>query len=533
MPRESMTRARAARLATVLLLGIPGGLMAQAAAAPRTAAVTYLSGASVYIGAGRDQGLTESHELTVFRGDSTIATLKVAFLSSRQAACTVVSAVREVALGDSVRFVPVATPAQPALAEGRPGEASGSRAGRSGLRAGLRGRVGVRYLVANEDPGGVGFRQPSADLRLQGSELGGTPLGLALDLRARRTTRDRSSGAAVVDGRTRVYQAALLWHRPGDPFRLVLGRQYLAAVTSVSLFDGLLTEVNGRRLSAGVFAGVEPEPAELGFSSEVRNVGGYLQLHGTPAGPSRWQVTTGVVGSYRGGRANREFLFGQAGVSTRTLSLYALQEIDRYNAWKQAQGEDALTPTSTYLSGTVRAAGWLSFRGSYDTRRRVRLYRDAIDPATAFDDSYRKGASAGVTIGARRVRLSGDLHRSTSKTAGTATAYTGTLAVDQVTPLQIGLALRVTRYDNAATAGHLETMRVSLTPTAALRLDGTLGRRTETDPLADPTRRRIIWYGMDADLGIGRSWYLSLSVQREQGAGLTSSIAHTSLTWRF
>lgn len=533
MPPESMNATRRRRTAGLLLLLLavgPAALTAQDSALTRSATVTYIAGGSIYVAAGRDDGLAEGQELSVTRGDSVIATLKVAFLSSRQASCEVVRASGAIVVGDTVHFTPAATPPAPTLAEA-PQPAPRRLAGSRG--PGLHGRIGLRYLVAREDPGGTGFRQPSADLRLQASELGGVPLGIAVDLRTRRTTRDRSSGAAVVDGRTRVYQAALLWRQPGAPFRVVLGRQYLTAVTSVSLFDGVLAELHGKTVSGGVFAGIEPEPARLEVSTEVQDFGGYVQLHGQPGGATRWHLTSGVVGSYQNGTANREFLYAQASLQTPTVSLNALQEVDYYRPWKVDQGESSFSPTSAYLSAAVRPARWLAFRGSYDTRRRVRLYRDAIDPATAFDDSYRKGASGGVTIGSRRIRLSGDLHRSTSDASGTATAYTGTLGLDRVTPLHAGFTIRTTHYSNASTSGHLETLRLGLAPTPALRLDWSLGSRSEKDPLADPTRRRFIWYGLDADLGIGRAWYLSFSGQRESGAGSTTTLLYSSLTWRF
>ena len=512
--------------AALLCLVLAAPLAAQDTTATRTAAVTYLAGTSVYVGAGRDAGVAEGTLLTVFRGAATIATLKVVFLSSRQASCEVVSATGEIQLGDSVRYVPTAAAAVVAAGPAR-------RRPRAFRGPGLHGRVGARYLVASEDPGNVGFTQPSADLRLMGQDLWGTSLGLAFDLRTRRTTRDRSTGPATVDGRTRVYQAALLWNSPGAPFRMGIGRQYLGAVTSVSLFDGVLTEFNGRHVTGAVFGGVEPEPLKLGFSSDVRDVGGYVQFHSAPMGVNRWQFTTGVVGSYQGGRSNREFAFGQASLSTRAVSLSALQEVDYYRPWKTEQGESSLSPTSTYLSGVLRAASWLSFRGSYDTRRRVRLYRDAVDPATAFDDSYRKGGMVGLTLGGRRVRLSGDYHRSSGVTNGVANAYTTGLAFNRLWPFHWDVGLRATWFDNALTSGHLETLRVGMNPAPSLHLDWSLGGRTDTDPLANPQDRRVTWYGLDADLGIGRSWYLGLSGQRESGMGITSTLFHSSLTWRF
>ena len=96
--------------AALLCLVLAAPLAAQDTTATRTAAVTYLAGTSVYVGAGRDAGVAEGTLLTVFRGAATIATLKVVFLSSRQASCEVVSATGEIQLISPWRLSASSTP---------------------------------------------------------------------------------------------------------------------------------------------------------------------------------------------------------------------------------------------------------------------------------------------------------------------------------------------------------------------------------------------------------------------------------------
>jgi len=62
-------------------------------------------------------------------------------------------------------------------------------------RTGPHGRVGVRYL-ASQDGGDTAaeYSQPSLDLRLDGPNLGGSPVGLNLDARARRTYQTFADG---------------------------------------------------------------------------------------------------------------------------------------------------------------------------------------------------------------------------------------------------------------------------------------------------------------------------------------------------
>jgi hypothetical protein len=511
---------------------------AQDTSTVRNASVTYIAGASIYVSAGRTNGLVEGQEISVVRRDSTVATIKVVFLSSRQASCERVQGVTDIAVGDHVRFVPSAPSSTgmqvAARTPARPRRLSGP---------GLHGRVGGRYLLTQTSPSSGGFNQPSLDLRLDGNGLGGSAIGLAVDMRTRRTVATRSDGSSTVDGHTRVYQAALLWNAPGAPFRMSAGRQYLTAVTWVSLFDGALVEVGGPHLTFGAFGGVEPDKINLGFSTETQDFGGYVQLHNRSGNTTPWSVTTGAVASYAAGKSNREFAFAQASVSSPVLSLYALQEVDYYRPWKVSLGQNSITPTSTYLNGSVRPTAWMSLNGGYDNRRNVLLYRDATNPAIAFDDANRQGVWGGLSLVAHRARLSGDVRYSNGASAGKATSYTGSFGLDRFTPLHLSLISRATWYesrpiaDSLATSirnnGQIYTLRLGGDPWPAIHVDVEGGLRKDNNPRNSPPSSTITWYGLDLDLSLARAWFLSLSGQREQSPGFATTLFYSSLTWRF
>ncbi|HSB54395.1 MAG TPA: hypothetical protein VLD58_08565 [Gemmatimonadales bacterium] len=532
--------------AAIVLLATPAVLAGQDSTAARTAAatsaadsavrtapVTYVAGSTIYVAAGRADGLVEGQQLFIKRQNGTSVTLKVAFLSSRQASCEVVGEAASVVVGEQVTFTPKAASS---AAKGSTAVAA-RRPSRHRLNGpGLHGRVGARYLVAKEETLNGGFSQPSFDLRLDGSQLGGTPLGLNADLRTRRTTSTASDGSSTVDGRTRVYQAALLWNTPGAGFRMALGRQYLTAVTSVTLFDGALLELNSSHFGFGAFGGVEPEPANLGFSRDIQDYGGYFQLHNKPGNLGVWSFSLGAVGSYSSVATNREFGFAQATVSTPVISLFALQELDYYRPWKVRQGEDKFSLTSTYVNGSLRPSRWLAFNGGYDSRRSVRLFRDAVDPATQFDDTYRRGVNGGISLMGNRVRASADWRRSDGGGNGTATAWTGTAGLDRFTPLHLSLTGRATWYSNPALDGRLYSGRLGFDPLTPLHIEFNGGVRNEdlapTELQPATTHHKVTWIGADLDWSLARGWFLSLSATREKGEAATTQF-YGSMTWRF
>ncbi|MGE5802793.1 MAG: hypothetical protein ACM358_11090 [Gemmatimonadota bacterium] len=527
---------------------------ARSDATPGRTTVTFVTGAEIYVGAGRQEGLTEGASLSVMRRDSVVATLRVKFLASHQSSCEVQRGATAIVVGDTVRFVPAPRP--PTTAPGTVATATPRRRPRRLSGPGIHGRVGMRYLRATSAlsrdstgiaPAGTGFDQPSFDLRMSGLSIGGTPIGLTLDLRTRRTVTSATGQPNLVDGHTRVYQAAVFWGAPGAGFRTVAGRQYLTAVTSVSMFDGGLMELNGSRITFGVFGGLEPDPASLGFSDAVQDYGGYLQFHSRPAAVASWAITTGAVGSLQANHANREFGFIQVSVNTPSYALFALQEIDYYPPWKVQLGEKPLSFTSQYATGWFRASRWLAFNASYDNRRSVRLYRDTQNPETAFDDAYRQGYGAGVQLASYKVRLGGDWRRSTGGTAGRADSYTGIFGLDPVTPLKLAASARATWYQNLndstlaspiaqRIAGRLYSWWIGCDPVDRLHFDVNGGTRREDNPNTT-TMQTSTWYGVAVDVSVARAWFVSVSGLRQKdpaspGTNVTTQL-YSSVTWRF
>jgi len=522
---------------------------------PDTAAVfstiSFISGTEIYIAAGRQDGLVEGSEVEVIRNDSVVATLRVKFLASHKANTELVRGTSDLALADTVRFHRFVAPQQ--IAIGAPTAVPHARR-LSGQ--GLHGRIGSRFLRATtntvapgQPDGSNGFNQPSLDARLYGLNIGGTPIGVAVDLRARQTTTT-SAGGTTVDGHTRAYQAVAYWNAPDAKFRVAAGRQYLAYISSIGLFDGGLVEVNGRHLSSGVFAGWEPDASTLQFSNSVHDYGAYVTMHNAPGGLTSSAFTIGAVGSYEGSTERREWGIAQANVSNRYLSLYLLQEVDYYRPWK-LQGPNAesssLSFTSQFANISARPKPWLSINATYDKRRNVRLIRDFINPETKFDDAYREGYGMGAQYSGQQFYFGGDWRRSTGATVLGANSYTATFGANRVAALGLGFSLRATWYQNqndssavnplsVQTNGHLYSGHVSFDPITAIHVDLNGGMRQEDNP-AFPDLQKSTWYGVDLDVALARQWYFTLSGLRQQdpanpGTSTLTQI-YSGLTWRF
>jgi hypothetical protein len=213
--------------------------------------------------------------------------------------------------------------------------------------------------------------------------------------------------------------------------------------------------------------------------------------------------------------------------------VFATQELDLNRGWKADIEGSATTPTSTFAMVRLAPVDAFSLNVGYDNRRSVRLYRDFVDPETEFDDAFRQGGWAGLTLSAgTHLRLNADA-RQARGTGADATSYTGTLDVMRLTPLRLGLQLRGSGYSGSVTAGSLVSAVLQVDPWDRMHLSLGGGRRTDSRATLDAPRRALVWNEMSGDIAIGRSLFLMFSVYRERGDAGRSQQGYTALSWRF
>lgn len=489
------------------------------------ARITYLSGTSAYLEVGANDGIREGMKLDVVRGGASVASLVAEYVSSTRASCRIQAATVSLVVGDSVRYVPVR---QTSEAGTNKGSVTRSRP-RGPSNSSLRGRVGVRYLVL--DPGfGTTLTQPAFDLRLDGQRMGGSPFGIAADVRAQRS--NTASSLAGNSNTTRVYQAALIFN-PAS-VRMTIGRQFAPSLSSVGLFDGVAVDVDRPRWSVGAFGGYEPDLFTLGFSNETKQYGAYAQLHNRPGQTPLWSFTLGGVGAYSLGEIDREFTFARATLNSRRFSLYAIQELDINRDWKSVAESTSTTPTATFVTALLSVTDALSLSAGMDRRRNVRLYRDYINPEIAFDDSFREGEWGGISLNLfGHVRAGADARQSRGASIGDTRSVTGSFSLYRVSPLRLGMHLRATNFSGTLADGQLRSASLEVNPFNVIRLEVNGGTRESSQPLDSTSTTRVTWVGADADINIGRSVYLMLSTNRETGLTDRSTYSFVSVSYRF
>jgi hypothetical protein len=530
----------AAGLALGLLLATAGpdsSVLAPAAVAgpAMTAKVTYLAGASVYIDAGRSEGLLEGDTLEVQRSGSRVALLSVNFLASHRATCVVLGDAPLPSVGDAIRFLAhgaSAPPPPPAAGLGALQAAAlpvVPTATRARPAPWLRGRAGVRYLGVRTE-GGSHFEQPMLDLRAETSGSG--PLDATLDLRGRRTSQSYANGDVRQETYSRVYRALLTWHDPKAQRLLTVGRQSSGAIGPVSLFDGALLQTGADRWRAGVFAGTQPEPLHMRLSGDVSQYGVFLERRQAPLAARRWSLGLGAISSYDHASPDRDFAYLQGSYRDSRLSGYFSQETDFNRAWKRSQGESGVSLTSTFASARLALTDDWDLNTGYDNRRNVRLWRDRETAETQFDDRYRQGAWAGMGWHiANRLRLGGEL-RSNGGGFDRADSWSTSADLHRIGARGLSLRARYAQYRSDPNDSRLASYGVALDPLPAAHLSWTFGERHLSQPqfgLETSTR----WQSVGLDYTFLRRWYATVSFERDRGDSEDMTQFDAGLSRRF
>jgi hypothetical protein len=529
-----------------LLAGRPAVAQAPPPVTATEAKVAYISGGTIYVDAGREEGLREGDSLEVVRGGRTIAWLRVSFLSSHKASCDTLRTLTPLAVGDVTRF---------AVAGGAPGVSRDTTAAdtsggvRLAVPAGqaprpaapaakprgprlLHGRVGARFLGVQTSGGGR-LTQPALDLRLDAARLGGAPLDLVVDFRGRRVTSTFPGQPATSDNRGLVYTFSLTAHDVPGRYRFTVGRQLSPSLAPVNLFDGALAERRGERWDVGFFSGAQPDPLRLGVSGAVLQGGGYVAWHQPTGSLRRWALTGGAITSYDHGNTNRDFGFLQGFYLDSRLSAWLEQEVDVNRGWKRDLGQPALAATGTFASANLRLDPRVSLNAGYDNRRSVWLWRDRTTPENLFDDRFRQGAWGGMVVDlVRHLRLLGDLRTSSIGDAQRQNGWTGGVEGYRIARFNLALRARYSRLTGAGLENTLASFGAGFDPAVWLHVEGTAGQRATKDVFST-AEERTRWESGELDVTLARRAYWNGSFEVDQGGLSPLRQGYTGLSWRF
>ncbi len=522
------TRAGIVLVLATLLLVIVRPLPAQGVAAR----VSYRTRETVFISAGRAEGLAVGDTVAVLRTDGTTLVSAIVISVARHAASArLVDPEAPVTDGLAVTFTP--HPAEIVFADSAgiappPDSAVAMDSGYAftplaEARAPPRrwsGGLHLEQYASNAGAGGeLRTQQTVAALDLD------APLASGVSLRIRSTSRWRSGRSRTTVGSpaftTVPYQVEARIAPAGAAWSLSLGRFLPRAAMGLGYLDGAALEIRAAGHRVGIAGGLVPKADRLRFSSDTRRVGGWWAFRGGGA----FEGSLSAAADWSGGARRRTEVGGQAA--------WRASDVLRFHAY----GELDLPVTGGPFTGTRLTTAYagvdarlpLGFRAALNGESHQTL--PVFDPDTPPDTTPLPGRlaggslSLGRTVGGVAVDLSGGLlHRQGDASTTRRASLTASRGVVFASAMVMEGDLLGYRSVMVRVMAPARALPFTLSVGAMLSESRTAGgaltfRRTSVRP-------EISWY-------LARGLFASAGGDIGSYAGRTSTWLHAGVSYRF
>jgi hypothetical protein len=417
------------------------------------ARVTYISGSTAYLNAGREKGFAPGDSARVVLGKNQGAFLVITAVSGSSASARSAGEVLPVEIGDSV-----VVEKSLVFEEQRVGQGAVPREASVAVRpAGVTGSAALQFAGASLSDAGWTFVQPALLLRLNVRDLFG---GFDLSLHGRSSYDLGPDTERFPRGRRlgyRVYTMSLISDDPSSWYGLGFGRLVSRYVGGLGAFDGGQVLVRQGRFAAGILAGFQPNYVTSGLNGDNQKFAGFVSYRAGSGFVVPAEVTLAYGQQMFRGKLDRDFLYVQS--SFNIGSRFFLAQSSELDLHQSVNGErkSAIRLTNTYISLSSQLLDWCGASLGYDATRPVFLLETmkAI-PDTLFDRDLYQGFRGGLSI-----RLPGNVFltgqgsvRSKPDGSRTARSAGGTVRMMDIGGSGINLGARYARNTGVYTEGN-------------------------------------------------------------------------------
>ncbi len=421
-----------------LLMFLAAATSAQSPEKPAVFRIKYVTGDSVYLAAGRNAGIAEGMKLSVvkpppdgatdnglrFRGQEHVAELTVTSVADSSAVCEIISTSSEVRVGqfafltvDSVKerrevdatedadkypIVVGFTYGDPMDDEVR--EDREKQILRESPVGRIRGRFGVDYGGTRES-GGYSSRQIGAVINADMTFIGGTYWSFTGYWRGNFNSHTSGSSSSTPttlnDLINRTYHLSFTYETPYSPNRIGVGRLFLPWAPSLSTIDGAYFGRRiSRRVTAGVFAGSQPDPTSWSYNPHQRIAGSFVNYEKGDYNHTRYFSTAGLAVTTIDWRVSRQFAFFENTFSwKRYISFYNSLQADEARTSPLTNGGSNPTGISqSYSSLHFQPLSRLSFGINHNYFRNLPTFDPRLVGTGLLDQYLFQGFSGDVRV---------------------------------------------------------------------------------------------------------------------------------------
>lgn len=528
--------------------------------------VRYLAAGSVYIEGGRNAGLAEGMKMVIKQSTRNgvkdaapdvepgiDAQLRVVSVAATSAVCEVVSAKREILVGDMATLLQTEVEKlveKRTLSNTRPYPAVVSFTEGDPLDEDVRETVPAPPLPeVNQARGRIGFdfntiqglgqahsssTQVGMVLRADITRIYGTHWNLNGYWRGRLQSSSFASQSTLQDLINRTYQLGLTYVNPESRWTMGIGRMYLPWASSLETIDGGYA---GRRIAdkttVGLFGGSTPDPTAWNYDPNRRIAGAFFNVRGGSYENVWYSSTAGLGVSMLKWKTDRPFVFSESSISyRRVFSLYDSLQIDR------PRTDPSLPPVGAGIGQSLLTLRYqphprVAFDLNHTYFRDIPTYDPQLVGTGLLDKYLFQGLSGGA-----RVEL--PLHLTAYTSLGRSNNSTDPksswnnmygLTLDRIWVTGLRVDARYSKFDSAFVQGTYRTLSVSRNLGETLHFNLQAGRQSFVSPYTTDNGSRFL--NSSIDLTLGTHYFLESGCTFQRGSAQNYNQWMTTFGYRF
>ncbi len=365
--------------------------------------ISYVSGTTIYINAGRLQGILVGDTAIIIHANTETGVAVIFAVADSSSALRIVTQTGTIAIGDTAITATEITESKSSLLEEDATQAPiipriTSPAAKSERENILSGRAAVQYNFISAEESKFSLSQPAGMLALNIANLFGTGTVFSFDDRSfYDKTDDYSLYGNATGFQHNLYQVSLIHDLPDASVGYGVGRLTSRFVGGIGTFDGAQFYYRMNNFTGGVLGGAAADvPSSLNFGGTRTAL--FLNYHSGSDFFRQYDGTIAYGLQMVSGNLDRNFLYLQNSLSLGTkLYLYETTEIDMSQLSNGARAT-SFNFSDTYFSANYYPEDWLSSNIGYDASRDVYLFQSMKNvPDSLIDRNILQGYRASLT----------------------------------------------------------------------------------------------------------------------------------------
>ena len=363
--------------------------------------VTYVSAEGIYINAGTNAGLQKGDTLIISRNNQTIATLIVQNISTKSAACLIISQTETPLTSDLVLHYDgsVITVTEADIIQSQINTASDKKVKSRPVNR-INGFIALQqYYQKDFTSSSLSTYQPSLKTKLKIENINNSNLTFKMSLRSRYYHRSKqiSVFSTKNEWSHRLYEFAVYGYH--ENLNWSFGRQSIYQARGIGYIDGLYIarQMDENLILGGAF-GSEPNYLNQKIDFNRKKAALFVSYEKGTYETGRYILSAAFAGSYISGEINREFFNFSADYYTERFSTNHAVEFDIFRSWRKDALGKSIKFANYYGRVNYNLSSRIRFNLSYDNRNQIRYFDDVYIADSLFDNSSHQGVNFGTSV---------------------------------------------------------------------------------------------------------------------------------------